>query len=87
MIRLVDVTLPRYAMFERVKVVTEVDSGVLEDFGCITGYLLNSPEFEPGWFYQVLHFELPHSPWIRCPFADLVIEADIRPIAEEGQKS
>lgn len=87
MICLVDVTLPRYAMFERVKVVYEVDRGVIEDFGYITGYLLNSPEFEPGWVYQVLFFELPHSPWLKCPYPDLVIEAEIQSIAKEGEKS
>lgn len=82
--RFVDVPQPRYGLFQVVRVVTELESRVIDDRGFITGILLNPDEFtESGWFYQVLFFELPHAPWLPLPYADLVAESEIQSMSEE----
>lgn len=82
--RFADVPVPSYGLFQPVRVVSELESGITDDRGFITGFLLNPADLDAqGWFYQVLFVEMPSHPWLPLPYADLVHESEIRLMSEE----
>jgi hypothetical protein len=73
---------PCYALFQKVRVVADLEDRQMDDIGFITGIFLDIDNFpESRWFYQVLFWELPFEPWLSLPHLDQeVLESEIHPV-------